>query len=104
MLTIKNYERINNARITPNGSIVWMVVGMEEVDEYYYKITLMPNATGVAFSIHKSEYVYLDRSLRDNGFEYNITHSGNVYPIHCQYLKSPDKLLEWISAKILCKL
>lgn len=109
MLTIKNYDKIKSMEsqsFSSNGIKKWIVASIDEQPEFY-KISLMPDEGDGVYNIKKVEYIWVRRNLMDNGFEYHIycyNLPNRAYPIHCQYLKDPIHLLEWISSKILPKL
>ena len=109
MLTIKNYDRIKSMETqsySSDGIKKWIVAGIEE-NPATYKLALMPDEGNRVYNIKKVEYIWVWRNLNENGFEYQIdcqSLMGRSYPIHCQYLKDPIHLLEWISSKILPKL
>ena len=109
MLTIKNYDRIKSMEtqsFSKGGMKKWIVSGIEEKPSTY-KLALMPDEGNRVYNIQKVEYIWVWRKLNENGFEYNVDCQnlmGPSYPIHCQYLKDPIHLLEWIASKILPKL
>jgi predicted transcriptional regulator len=101
MLTIQNYEKINDTQFNCMGRL-WLLVHITERDDFY-QLSFMPEVEGV-FAIFKSQFVRLYRRINENGFEYDIelTDSKGVRKkIHNQYIKDPKDLLNWISSKIL---
>ena len=109
MLTIKNYDKIKGMEtqsFLSNGIKKWIVASIDEQPEFY-KISLMPDEGDGVYNIKKVEYIWVWRQLMDNGFEYQIDSlslTNRRYRIHCQYLKDPIHLLEWISSRLLPKL
>lgn len=111
MLTIKNYDRIKSMETQSFSSnrtgIKKWIVGSIDEQPAFYKLALMPDEGDGVYNIKKVEWIWVWRKLMDNGFEYQIdclNLPNRAYPIHCQYLKDPIHLLEWISSKLLPKL
>ena len=110
MLTIQNYQKIKSMEtqsFSPGGGITkWIVASIDEQPSFY-KLALMADEGNIAYNIKKVEYIWVWRQLMDNGFEYQIdctSLTNRRFEIHCQYLKDPIHLLEWISSRLLPKL
>ena len=109
MITIENYQKIKSMEtqsFSPGGITKWIVASIDEQPEFY-KLSLMPDEGGRVYNIKKVEYIWVWRQLMDNGFEYQIdclSLTNRRFTIHCQYLKDPIHLLEWISSRLLPKL
>lgn len=109
MLTIQNYDKIKSMEtqsFSSNGIKKWIVASIDE-QPALYKLALMPDEGNGVYNIKKVEYIWVWRHLMVNGFEYQVdclNLPNTMYPIHCQYLKDPIHLLEWISSKLLPKL
>ena len=109
MLTIQNYDKIKSMEtqsFSSDGITKWIVASIDEQPSFY-KLALLADANDGVYNIKKVEYIWVWRQLMDNGFEYQTDCSSlkdRAYPIHCQYLKDPVHLLEWISSKLLPKL
>ena len=109
MLTIQNYQKIKSMEtqsFSTGGIKKWIVAGIDE-QPAYYKFALMPDEGSGVYNIKKVEYIWVWRQLMDNGFEYQIdciSLTNRKWEIHCQYLKDPIHLLEWISSRLLPKL
>ena len=109
MLTIQNYQKIKSMEtqsFSPGGITKWVVASIDE-QPALYKLALMPDEGNGVYNIKKVEYIWVWRNLRENGYEYQIdclNLANRVDTIHCQYLKDPIHLLEWISSRLLPKL
>lgn len=110
MLTIQNYQKIKNMEtqsFSSDGITKWIVASIDEQPSFYKLALMADEPGGGAYNIKKVEYIWVWRQLMDNGFEYQtdcLSLTNRRFPIHCQYLKDPVHLLEWISSKLLTKL